>query len=108
MPPSNRVVDVDMYDVLLDLERLLSYHEFAVRKFICLTDNPYYVKGTHSGHAGSGTIRDGTVYGNDCKISPTWAGVWKDTSRDRSLTLSKQVSIDWRQNGGWYSLYITL
>jgi len=50
---SNRACDTDMYDVWCDLERLLSYQEFAVRKFFCLTDNPYYPFGTHSGHAGS-------------------------------------------------------
>src|SRR5713226_8988092 len=34
----NRAMDTDMYDVLADLERLLSYQDFAVRRFICLTD----------------------------------------------------------------------
>jgi len=105
---SNRASDIDMYDVWHDLERLLSYKEFAVRKFICLTDNPYYVSGAHSGHAGSVTIRDGTVYKIGSKIVPSWAGTWKDKSRDRSLTLTKQVALRWTENRGWYSLAVTL
>lgn len=97
-----------MYDVLRDLERLLSYPEFAVRKFICLTDNPYYASGAHSGHAGSVTISDGTVYQAGSKIAPSWAGAWKNKSRDRSLTLTKQVTLEWSKNRGWYSLAISL
>ena len=105
---SNRAVDVDMYDVLRDVERLLSYSDYAVRKFICLTDNVYYVTGAHSGHAGSVTIRDGTVYENGATIAPGWAGAWKDQTRDRSLTLNKRVTFDWRKTGAWSSLFITL
>jgi hypothetical protein len=105
---SNRAIDVDMYDVLHDVERLLSYNDFAVRKFICLTDNVWYVTGAHSGHAGSVTIRDGTVYEKGSTIAPTWIGAWKDKSRDRSLTLNKQVTFAWRRTGTWYSLFITL
>ncbi len=105
---SNRASDVDMYDVWHDLERLLSYQEFAIRKFICLTDNPYYVSGAHSGKAGSVTIRDGTVHKVGSKIDPGWAGKWKDKSRDRSLTLTKQVALEWSENRGWYSLAVSL
>lgn len=105
---SNRACDTDMYDVWCDLERLLSYQEFAVRKFFCLTDNPYYVSGTHSGHAGSVSIRDGKIFEIGSKIAPSWAGTWKDKSRDRCLTLAKRVEIDWSQNRGWYSLAVTL
>jgi len=105
---SNRACDTDMYDVWCDLERLLSYQEFAVRKFFCLTDNPYYPFGTHSGHAGSVSIRDGTIYEIGSKIIPSWAGAWKNKSRDRYLTLAKRVELDWNQNRGWYSLAVTL
>lgn len=48
---SNRATDIDMYDVLKDIDRLLSYDDFKVRKFICLTDNPYYAHSNHSGKA---------------------------------------------------------
>jgi len=105
---SNRACDTDMYDVWYDLERLLSYQEFAVRKFFCLTDNPYYPSGTHSGHAGSVSIRDGIICEIGSMIAPSWAGTWKDTSRDRCLTLAKRVEIKWIRNRGWYSLAITL
>jgi hypothetical protein len=105
---SNRACDIDMYDVWYDLERLLSYQEFAVRKFICLTDNPYYVCGVHSGHAGSVSIRNGTILQIGSKIAPSWAGKWKDKSRDRCLTFAKSVELHWNQNRGWYSLALTL
>jgi len=105
---SNRACDIDMYDVWSDLERLLSYPEFEVRKFICLTDNPYYAFGVHSGHAGSVSIRDGTILQIESKIAPSWAGKWKDKSRDRCLTFAKSVELQWSQNRGWYSLALTL
>lgn len=105
---SNRACDTDMYDVWCDLERLLSYQEFAVRKFICLTDNPYYVSGAHSGHAGSVSIRDGTIHEFGSMIAPSWAGTWKDKKRDRCLTLAKRLELHWSQNSGWYSLCVTL
>jgi len=105
---SSRAMDYDMYDVLCDLERLASYAGFAVRKFICITDNPSYVKSRHSGHAGSVTIRDGTFYNGGTIIVPSWIGAWKDSSRDRAVTLAKDVLFDWSENRGWYSLSITL
>ena len=105
---SNRAVDTDMYDVLRDIERLLSYKDFAVRKFICLTDNIYYVNGAHSGHAGTVTIRDGTVYKEGSTVAPGWAGKWKNATRDRGITFSKTVAFDWRRTGAWYSLFVTV
>ena len=106
---SNRPVDTDMYDVLLDIQRLLSYHRFAVRKFICLTDNRYYVSGTHQGHAGSVTIKDGTLYPAGTVIKPSWAGTWKSRPRDAPITLNRDVKIEWTKyrDGGWYALSLT-
>lgn len=103
---SNRPLDIDMYDVLRDLERLSTYTAFTVRKFICLTDNKAYVMGAHGGHAGSVSIRDGEQYQGGVPITPSWAGTWKDKSRDRPLTLSKDVVFQWTQNADWYSLSI--
>jgi hypothetical protein len=104
---SKRAVDTDMYDVLLDIQRLLSYQDFSVRKFICLTDNPYYANGTHSGHAGSVTIRDGTTYPVGTTITPSWAGKWKSHERDAELKLTKDVGIKWTRDGNWYVLSLT-
>jgi hypothetical protein len=105
---SNRPVDSDMYDVLLDIQRLLSYPGFSVRKFICLTDNPNYVSGAHSGHAGSVTIKDGTTYLAGTTITPSWAGnAWKNKTRDAPITLSKDVKIEWTRDRDWYALSLT-
>jgi hypothetical protein len=104
----NRATDTDMYDVLADLERLLSYEDFAVRRFICLTDNPYYATGGHRGLSRSVTIRDGTTYRAGAAITPGWAGRWKSKARDRSITLSKDVQCLWTQNRTWYALVIDI
>ena len=105
---SNRAIDIDMYDVLKDVDRLLSYKDFQVRKFICLTDNPYYSTGTHSGHAGTVSIRNGTQYRQGVPIRPSWAGKWKDKSRDIPIHLSKDVSFNWTEKNGWYRLKLDL
>lgn len=105
---SNRAVDTDMYDVLRDLERLGSYTAHAVRKFICLTDNLAYVTGAHGGHAAAVSVRDGKHYQAGVPITPTWAGLWKDTSRHRPLILGKDVTFEWTENNGWYSLAIDI
>jgi hypothetical protein len=104
---SNLAVDTDMYDVLRDLQRLISYSDFAVRKFICLTDNPYYAAAAHAGHAGSVTIRDGTFYPAGTQITPSWAGTWKSRSRDAPITLAKAVKLDWTRDRDWYALSLT-
>lgn len=105
---SNRAVDIDMYDVLKDVERLLSYNDFQVRKLICLTDNPYYSTGRHSGHAGTVSIRNGIRYRQGVPIRPSWAGKWKDKSRDSAIHLSKDVSFNWTEKKGWYCLKLNL
>lgn len=105
---SNRAADVDMYDVLKDVERLLSYNDFQVRKFICLTDNPYYSTGRHSGHAGTVSIRNGKHYKQGAPIRPSWAGKWKDKSRDSPIHLSEDLSFRWIEKTGWYCLKLNL
>ena len=104
---SNRPVDTDMYDVLRDIERLMSYPGFDVRRFICLTDSSSYALAPHSGHAGSVSIRDGTVYPAGTIIEPSWAGKWKDRSRDAPIEFTEDVNIEWVQDGEWYVLSLT-
>ncbi|HEV7402280.1 MAG TPA: hypothetical protein VGO11_05105 [Chthoniobacteraceae bacterium] len=104
---SNRPADTDMYDVLLDVQRLISYPGFAVRKFICLTDDPYYVTGAHSGHAGTVTIKDGTFYPAGTIITPSWAGTWKSQARDAPISLARPVKLEWSRDRNWYALCLT-
>lgn len=105
---SNRAVDTDMYDVLRDVERLLSYSDFQVRRFICLADNPYYSDGTHLGHAGTVSIHNGMQYRQGMLIQPSWAGKWKDKTRDRAIHLNKDVYFNWVKKNGWYYLNLDL
>jgi len=105
---SNRAVDIDMYDALKDIERLLSYNDFQVRRFACLTDNAYYATGKHSGHAGSVSIRDGTEYRQGISIRPSWLGKWKDKSRDNIISFSKDIRFNWTKKKGWYYLWLDL
>lgn len=86
---SNRATDTDMYDVLNDLVRLESYRHVTLRRFICLTDNEYYPKGTHSGHANSVSIRHEKEYRGSEPINCSWRGLWKDKSRDKELVLTQ-------------------
>lgn len=92
---SNRAVDLDMYDSLKDMERLFSYSDFHVKKFICFTDNPFYIQGDHTGHAASVSIKNGTVYKMGQPITPSWIGRWKDKSRDKEIVFSKDIQIAW-------------
>lgn len=103
---SNRASDMDMYDVLKDITRLMSYESFCIRRFFCLTDNQYYINGKHEGHASVISIKNGTLYKQGGIIIPTWKDKWKDTSRNHDLTFDKDVSISWETQGGWYYLNI--
>jgi len=106
---SRRGLEADMYDVLVDIDRLLSYKkDYKVCKFICLTDNPYYATVEHGGHAGSVTVRDGKKYLAGASIKPGWAGRWKSKSRDEPICFTQSILCEWRENKGWYELVINL
>jgi len=107
---SNRAADLDMYDSLKDIERLFLYKDFQVKKFICLTDNPYYIKGNHAGHASNVSIKDGIFYKKDQPITPSWIGKWKDSSRDKEIVFSNDVQLTWASDAGgqWYYLKLDL
>ena len=101
---SNRATDLDMCDALQDVVRLESYDHAAVRRFLCLTDNPYYPKGAHRGHAGPVSIRDGRLLPAGGEIVPGWKGIWEDHSRDKPLRLKREARLDWQESNGWYAL----
>jgi len=105
---SNRATDLDMYDAHKDISRLRSFSDFQVKKFICLTDYPYYVSGTHSGHASCVSIGHGKTYFGGTEIIPTWIGRWKDKSRDKHIPVQRDLEFAWIENAGWYYLNLKL
>lgn len=105
---SNRAVDIDMYDVLIDVARLLSFKEYNVRRFICLTDNKYYSETDHSGHAGSVSIRDGIHYIKGTELTPSWSGKWKNKSKDKPIHIESDLKFMWVRKDGWYALSLNL
>ncbi len=105
---SKRAVDTDMYDTLKDIERLLSFDEYQVKKFICLSDNTYYADAAHKGHAGSVTIKEGTQYKKGTMITPSWEGKWKDKTRDKPIHSGTDLLFRWVNRNGWYALVFNL
>lgn len=103
---SNRATDTDMYDVLKDIERLLSYDDFQIRKFICLTDNKFYSTGSHDGHSNSVSIKNGKEYKKDQTIKPTWN--WKNKSRDVEIKFKKDITLNWQEKKDWDYLILDL
>lgn len=103
---SNRAKDIDMYDSLRDISRLESYDTFTLRRFICLTDNPYYSNASHTGHAGIVSIKDGSRYKKGFEIQPSWQGKWKDKSRDKVIIFTKDILLQWNKIREWYFLYL--
>lgn len=103
---SNRAQDIDMYNVLSDIGRLQALPSYSVRKFLCLTDNPYYAVSSHRGHASSVSIKHGHGYKPDTTITPSWAGKWKSHANDAQIELPLGVRFDWTKSQGWYSLNI--
>jgi hypothetical protein len=103
---SNRAKDTDMYDVLRDITRLESYQHAIIRRFICLTDNQYYPKAAHTGHAASVSIKDGKIYVKGKPVVPSWLGQWKDGSRDKELMFNQDITFRWNQIGNWFYLYM--
>ncbi len=105
---SNRAMDIDMYDCLKDIERLESYSNHKIKKFICLTDNAAYLDGKHSGHAGIVSIKDGRKIFKNTEIHPTWKGKWKSPLRDTSILINSEIEFNWIRDESWYYLIINL
>ncbi len=105
---SNRAMDMDMYDVLKDIERLESFTDHPIKKFICLTDNSAYIDGKHSGHAGIVSIKDGRKIEKNTPIKPTWIGKWKSSPRDKNISISSDIEFIWNRKESWYYLKLDL
>ncbi len=105
---SHRATDLDMYDAQKDISRLRSFADFQVKQFICLTDNLYYVSGSHSGHASCVSIGQGKHYTGGTEIIPTWIGRWKDKTRDNHIPVQGDLKFKWAENAGWYYLNLKL
>jgi hypothetical protein len=105
---SNRPIDLAMYDVLKDMQRLLEYEGFNIRKFYCLTDNKKYAYDKHKGHAASVSISDGIIYRKDTPIIPSWVGKMKDKSWDKAITFSRDITIRWLSKNDWHFLCVDL
>jgi hypothetical protein len=104
---SNRAKDIDMYDVLNDITRLESYSHVAIRKFICLTDDEFYTKLSHRGHADSVSIGNGKRYDKNVAITPTWVGKWKDVKRN-GILLKNDIEFAWNNLGSWFYLFMDI
>jgi len=107
MKASNRAKDIDMYDALIDIERLESFSDFHIKKFFCLTDNKYYPEYTQKGMASSVTLKNGTVYKSDHEIIPAWRGKWK-VNRDKSIKFKTDIICNWVSNNDWHYWQIDL
>ncbi|BBI34941.1 hypothetical protein [Cohnella abietis] len=105
---SNRATDNDMYDVLKDIEKLMNFNNFAVKRFVCLTDNPYYINVQHSGQAEIVSTSQGTLYYHDVPIVPTWVEKRQEKSRDRTLQFKHDVGFEWLKEKNWYYLNMRL
>lgn len=105
MKSSNRAKNLDMYDALLDIERLESFDEFEVKFFFCLTNDKYYSNSYHKGKSSSVSLKEGTIYKANFEYLPAWAGEWK-VKRDKSIIFQKDVVCNWISNNGWYYLQI--
>jgi hypothetical protein len=101
MKASNRAKDIDMYDALIDIERLESFTEFNLKKFFCLTDNKYYPEYTQKGMASSVTLKNGTIYKANQEIIPAWRGKW-NVNRDKSIKFKTDITCNWVTNNDWH------
>jgi len=105
---SNRPLDLDMYDVLKDMQRLLGYDDFEIRKFYCLTDNKGYGYNKHKGHAACVSISDGHVYKKDFPITPSWKGKWKIKSHNNDIKFTRDIPLKWESKNNWHFLCVDL
>lgn len=105
MKSSNRAKDLDMYDALIDIERLELFGDFDIKKFFCLTDNKYYAETIQKGMASSVTIKNGTIYKANQTIIPLWTGKWK-VKRDKPIIFKKDIEFSWVKSEKWYYLQV--
>jgi hypothetical protein len=107
---SNRATDTDMYDAFKDINRLESLDkcDFQIRRFVCLTDNDFYLK-THKGiHADSVSIHDNKILESGTEIIPSWIGTWKDKSRDKAIIIKNKIVLNWVSIGTWHYLLVKI
>lgn len=107
MKSSNRAKDIDGYDALKDVERLQNYSGFAVKKFICLTNNKYYAEREQKGKGKAVSLKNGTFYPANTEIIPGWVGQWK-VNRDRPLVFKNDIRCDWTTKDNWHFLKMDL
>jgi len=70
---------------------------YEVRKFICLTDNNFYLKANHRGYSEALSLFDRRKSNKNEVIIPTWVGKWKSKERDKLLQFKSDVLINWIQ-----------
>ena len=107
MKSSNRAKDLDMYDALIDVERLESFEDFDIKKFFCLTDNKYYAEYEQKGMASSVSLKNGTIYKTNQEIIPLWTGKWK-VKRDKPIIFKNEIMCDWISKNNWYYWQVDL
>jgi hypothetical protein len=105
---SNRAKETDMYSVLKDIMRLESFTTYQIKKFICLTDNIFYLDDKHIGHAENVSIKDGKKIKKGTIITPTWKGIWKNSSKVNDIVINTDIEFKWLRKNGWYYLIIDL
>jgi hypothetical protein len=105
---ARRAPTAGMLKMLRDIDRLLSHPDFSLRKFVCLTDDPWYAKASCLGSKGSLRGRAGGKYERHAAVPPSGRGVRKGGARDRPAAFAEDIEFEWSNYQQWYFLAINL
>ena len=103
---NQRAADLDMYEAWKDISRLQALDEYALKIFLCLTDDDRYPNNKFGGNAKEVSIAHQQKYEQGSEIVPPWKGKWKDKSFDKNIPILQTTECLWATHKEWSYLLL--
>lgn len=103
---NQRAADMDMYEAWKDISRLQALDEYALKIFLCLTNDDRYPNDKFGGNAQLVSVAHGRKREQGSELIPPWEGKWKDKSYDKHIPIHQTIECLWSMHKGWSYLLL--